>query len=107
MTGRYMKRCNDSYPRPSAFPQCADATCIVGDADHYDDSHFTMGVWAVEEMLANKSAGCVRSWSEQRGSPYLDCPATSHGPYPPFRKAPPQGVAMRTQTWWPCSLIQR
>ena len=96
----YMKRCNDSYTSPSPFPQCADATCLVGDADHYDENDYSMGVWAVEELLANKSSGCIRSWSEQHGSPYMDCPASSLGPYPPFRLAPPPGEPLRTQTWY-------
>ena len=96
----YMKRCNDSLPTPSPFRQCAHATCLVGDAEHYDESDYAMGVWAVEELLANESSGCVRSWSEQHSSPYMDCPATSIGPYPPFRLEPPVGEPLRTQTWY-------
>ena len=96
----YMKRCNDSIPKPSSFPQCADTTCLVGDAENYDHSDYAMGVWAVEELLANTSSGCVRSWSEERGSPFMDCPASSLGPYPPFRLAPPPGKQLRTQTWY-------
>ena len=95
-----MKRCNDSLATPSPFPQCAHATCLVGDAEHYDESHYTMGVWAVEEQLANRSSGCVRSWSAQHSSPYMDCPASSVGPYPPFRITPPEGEPLRTQTWY-------
>ena len=96
----YMKRCNDSITKPSTFMQCAEATCLVGDADHYDYSDYAMGVWAVEELLANTSSGCLRSWSEERGSPFMDCPASSLGPYPPFRLAPPPGKQLRTQTWY-------
>ncbi len=96
----YMKRCNDSLPTPSPFMQCAGATCLVGNAEHYDESDYAMGVWAVEELLANQSSGCVRSWSEQHSSPYMDCPASSLGPYPPFRISPPAGKPLRTQTWY-------
>ena len=95
----YVKRCNDSY-KPSPFHQCAGLSCIVGDAAHFDETAYAVGVWAIERMLANSSSGCIRSWSEQRGSPYLDCPATSPSPYPPFWAHPPPGEPLRTQTWY-------
>ena len=91
-----MKRCNDSY-KPSPFQQCAEATCLVGDADHYDESAFGVGVWAIEHVLLNKSSGCVKSWSEKHSSPYLDCPA-SIAPYPEWNAHPPAGKPLRTQT---------
>ena len=99
----YMKRCNDSIPQPSTFSQCAGATCLVGDAEHYDEAGpYGLGVWAIERLLANKtaSAGCVQGWSEKHSSPYLDCPASSPGPYFLFHRQPPPGKPMRTQTWY-------
>lgn len=80
----YEYRCNDSFSMPSSFAPCATSTCVVGDLQHYNNEHYGTGAWSIERFQHNSSTGCVKHWSEEWSSPYLDCPASSYGPFPGF-----------------------
>merc|ERR1711871_1208649 len=77
-------RCNDSFATPSTFAPCATSTCIVGDLQHYSSQYYGTGAWSIERFQDNMSTGCVRHWSNEWSSPYLDCPASTYGPFPGF-----------------------
>ena len=97
----YEYRCNDSFATPSTFAPCATSTCVVGDLQHYSSEHYGTGAWSIERFQDNTSTGCVKHWSNEWSSPYLDCPASTYGPFPGFGAhggAPTQ--AAKSQTWY-------
>ena len=54
---------------------CSHAACLAGDKSHPAAHGPTFTLWQVEDKLERQM--CARGWSDQWGSPYIDCRASA------------------------------
>ena len=73
----YEYRCNSSIHTPTtscSVPGLGTPSCLTGTLQAQSELRLSVGWWAVDDLMRNSSAGCTRGWSEEFGSPYLNCP---------------------------------
>ena len=73
----YEYRCNSSIHTATtscSVPGLGTPSCLTGTLQAQSELRLSVGWWAVDDLMRNSSAGCTRGWSEEFGSPYLNCP---------------------------------
>ena len=85
--------CTQTATPVAPVPACEQSWCIVGNLTHPLAARGpTSPLWSIQQTLADSATnGCVRGWSEEAGSPWMDCPAAAGSSI---------SGGVRTQVWY-------